>query len=146
MNLLVDELIHFSLSLTAGLFFSFKFGNFWLLPPALVFGFFIDADHLFDYFAYYGAKFNLRKFFSAKTYIEKSGKVYVLLHGWEYVGIFWLMGRLVGIPGLEWAMGFSYFFHLLWDNFSFKHHPLVYFFIYRLLNNFSLESFNGQKV
>jgi len=33
--------------------------------------------------------------------------------------------------------------HLLWGNFSFPHHPLAYSFIYRLLNNFNLESFNG---
>lgn len=41
MRFLVDELIHFSSALTVGLFFSFKFGNPWLLLTALSFGFLI---------------------------------------------------------------------------------------------------------
>ena len=145
MRLLVDELIHFLLSLTVGLFFSFKFGNPWLLLAALFFGFLIDVDHLFDCLAYYKRKFSLKKFFDVKAYMKGSGKVYVLLHGWEYVIVFWLIGRWLGVAGLEWTISLSYLLHLCWDNFSFRHHPLGYFFTYRFLNDFTLESFRGRK-
>jgi len=69
------------------------------------------------------------------------------LHGWEFIIIFWLTGKLIGrkikMRGLEWAISFAYLGHLLWDNFSFVHHPLAYSFIFRLINNFSLKSFSG---
>lgn len=55
----------------------------------------------------------------------------------------WLLGRWIGITGLEWTVSFAYFFHLLWENFGAKYHPLAYFFTHRLLNNFSLESFDN---
>ena len=141
MKFLIDELIHFSLALGTGLVCYYKFDNPWLILVALLTGFFIDADHLFDYFAFSGLRFKLKHFLDVEYYMMPAGKVYIPLHGWEYVLVFWFLGQWIGLPGLEWAMSLTYFIHLSWDNFSFRHHPLAYSFIYRLLNNFSLESF-----
>lgn len=142
-ELLEDELVHFISALTIGLVLNTIYQDWRLVTVALLFGFFIDIDHWFDYFACYGAKINLKKFFALYLYVKLPKKIYVPLHGWEYVFLFWLIGRWIGIPGVEWAMSLSYLAHLLWDNFSFRHHPLAYSLIYRLLNNFSLEGFNS---
>jgi hypothetical protein len=146
-NLLGHELVHFILTSLAALFFWWRFKDKRLILFAFFFGFFIDIDHWFDYFMCFGPVINLKFFFNVSSYVYQSGKVYVLLHGWEFVFIFWLLGSFLEkkfkIKGLSLTILFSYLFHLLWDNFSFTHHPLGYFFIYRILNSFSLKSFNG---
>jgi hypothetical protein len=146
-GVLVHELIHLLISVLIASFFWWRYKDLRLFFVVLIIGIFIDIDHWFDYFAWFGFKINLRNFFNVSSYVIPAGKIYVLLHGWEFVIPFWLIGRWMGkrfkIKNLEWAVALSYLGHLLWDNFSFSHHPLAYSFIYRLLNNFSLESFNG---
>lgn len=81
------------------------------------------------------------------TYMMPAGKIYVLFHGWEFVIPLWLVSKWGGkrfkIKGLEWVISLAYLSHLLWDNFTISAPSLAYSFIYHLLNNFSLESFNG---
>jgi len=147
LDFLGHEAIHLILTAVIARFLFWRFKDWRLVLVAFVFGIFIDLDHWFDYFAYFGLRINLTDFFSVTSYVIPSGKIYVLLHGWEFVIPLWLIGRWEGkrlkIKGLEWAVALSYLGHLLWDNFSFPHHPLAYSFIYRLLNNFSLLRFNG---
>lgn len=147
LNFLGHETIHLILTALIAGFLFWRFKDWRLVIVAFLVGIFIDIDHWFDYFAYFGLKINLSDFFNVASYVIPAGKIYVLLHGWEFVIPLWLIGRWLGekfkIRGLEWAVGLSYLGHLLWDNFSFSHHPLAYSFIYRLLNNFSLASFTG---
>jgi hypothetical protein len=135
------------MTLGIALIIFWRFHDWRLILVCFLFGFFIDIDHWFDYLVHYGLDINLIRFFDTASYVKPSGKIYVPLHGWEYVFLFWLVGRWLGkkfkIKGFEWAVSLSYFGHLLLDDFSFSHHPLAYSFIYRLLNNFSLKSFNG---
>jgi hypothetical protein len=144
---LVHELIHLLISVLIASFFWWRYRDLRLFFVVLVIGIFIDVDHWFDYFAWFGLKINLRNFFNVASYIHPSGKVYIPLHGWEWLPIFWLTGKLIGrkirMKGLEWAISLSFLGHLLWDNFSFIHSPFAYFFVYRWLNDFSLKSFNG---
>jgi len=143
----LHELIHFLLTSLIALFFWHRFKDKRLILVIFFFGFFIDIDHWFDYFVHFGLVINLKNFFNVASYVYPSGKVYIPLHGWEFIIIFWLTGKLIGrkikMRGLEWAISFAYLGHLLWDNFSFVHHPLAYSFIFRLINNFSLKSFSG---
>ena len=145
--LFISELQHLLVTLVIALCLFWRYRNWQLIPACFLFGFFIDIDHFFDYFACYGLNFDLSQFLDVCSYVDQSGKIYVLWHGWEYIILFWLIGRWTGnrkkIKGLEWAVSLSYLGHLLLDNFSFSHHPLAYSFIYRLLNNFSLKSFHG---
>lgn len=145
--MIISELQHLLLTSIIAIFLFWRYRDWRLIPICFLFGFFIDVDHLFDYFVSYGFNFNLSCFFDVCSYIEQSKKVYVLFHGWEYIAIFWLIAKWIGkrkkIKGLEWAVSLSYFGHIFLDNFSFSHHPFSYFFIYRLLNNFSLKSFNN---
>ncbi len=145
--LFTSELQHFLVTLVIALFLYWRYRNWRLIPICFFFGFFIDLDHWFDYFAYYGLKGNPIDFFDVVSYMESSGKIYVPLHGWEYIPIFALLGKIFEkrfkIKGLMWAIILPYGLHLFLDHFSFSHHPLAYSFIYRLLNNFSLQSFNN---
>lgn len=147
MNFLKDELIHLTFALTVGVFFYLKRRDWRLILGALIFGFFVDLDHLFDYFLYFGLKFNWFSFLNVGTYMIPSQKIYVFFHGWEFVVPLWLMGKRLGeqwkIKYLAWAVSLAYLSHLFWDNFTVSAHPLAYSFIYRLLNGFSLESFGG---
>lgn len=140
-------MVHFVLTAVIAGFLFWRFKDWRLVLIAFLVGIFIDVDHWFDYFAYFGLKLNFSNFFNVASYVIPASKIYVLLHGWEFAIPFWLIGRWLGkkfkIKGLEWAVTLSYLGHLLWDHFSFPHHPLAYSFIYRLVNSFSLESFNG---
>lgn len=144
--LIVSELQHFLITLVIALFLYWRYRDWRLIPVCFLFGFLIDIDHWFDYFAYFGLNVNLTNFFDPGSYMRPSGKIYVLLHGWEFIPIFGLVGKIfekrLKIKGLMWAVIFPYTAHLLLDTFSFPHHSLAYFFIYRLLNGFSLESFS----
>lgn len=146
LGLITFESPHFLLSLGIGLLLFTRYQNRRLILASFLFGFFIDVDHLFDFFAYFGLHFNLLDFFNVNTYIVPAGKSYVPLHGWEFVPLFWLVAKKLGekwkIKGLEWAVSLSYFGHLLIDHFSFLHRSWAYSFFFRWLNGFSLEVFD----
>ena len=145
MNFLKDELVHLVLVLTVGIFFYLKHRDWRLFLGAFSFGFLIDIDHLFDYFLYFGFKFNLSSFLDVTTYMMPAEKIYVLFHGWEFIPLVWLIGKWMNrrfkIKNLEWAVSLAYLSHLIWDWIGVSTHPLAYSSIYRLLNNFSLISF-----
>lgn len=146
-GLFLHEAIHVLISLGVAFFVVYLFKDKRLGIIAFLIGVFIDLDHWFDYFAWNGWQVNLRNFFDVSTYIHPAGKVYIPLHGWEWLPIFWLTGKLIGrkikMKGLEWAISLAVLGHLLWDNFCFYHHPLSYSFFFRLLTNFSLKKFDG---
>jgi len=153
----LHETIHFSLcTLSAFLVwrcFAKKQIRFWKLwATALLSGFFLDGDHLFDHFFAYGVRGFLNhgvlSFFDASIanpFLE-TGKVYVLFHGWEYLiigiiilSIFW--NKLSLLRYIFLAAFLSYFFHLCFDQLSWSHSGWGYFLTYRILTSFSLLKF-----
>lgn len=144
--LIISEFQHFFLTLAIAIFFFWRYRDWRIIPFCFLVGFFIDFDHWFDQFACFGFDFSLTKFFNF-DYVYECQKVIVPLHGWEFLIPLWLIGKLINrkfkIKGLEWAIPLAYLGHLFLDQFSGTCHPLAYFFTHRLLNNFSLESFNG---
>lgn len=145
MAILAHEGIHLFLSLLVGIFCSYIYKNRRLLLVALVFGIFIDIDHWFDYFSYFGFKINLTNFFNVTTYMKPAGKTYVLFHGWEYLFPLFFLAKYLekkwALRGLVICSVLSYGCHLLWDSLNIGCCPLVYFIIYRFWNNFNLKSF-----
>lgn len=143
MTLIFDELVHFLLALAVGLFFYWRFRRWETIITAIIFGFLIDVDHLFDYFAFFNFQFNLSSFFATQTYFVPSGKIYVLFHAWEWLIllwlIFWQIGKRFKIKSLQWVVSGAYFFHLVWDCISTQTLPLVYLITYRLLNDFEIS-------
>jgi len=161
MELLKDELIHFSLSLITGIILWGVFNSPLLIPVCLLLGFFIDADHLADYFYcffhldkkirnknLFNIAFHIKHFFTPEFYVLKNRKVIVPLHGWEYILIFWLLLRALGnvfrINGLEWAV-VAYIAHLSWDQHTCAGTWRSYFFIHRLKNKFSYKAYTRKK-
>lgn len=138
-----DEITHFTLSIVAGISVALLFGNWWAVPVALLSGFLIDVDHLFDYLKFTKLKrFDLKEFASAK-YFDYANKVYLPLHGYEYAVILIIMAGIW--PKDAWwmlALAFSQILHLLYDTISNKPIWPTYFLIYRINKNFDHESFN----
>jgi hypothetical protein len=146
-GILWHETVHILISLLVALLIWRVFMDKKTAILAFLVGILLDVDHLFDYFSWFGFQDNFKNFFNVASYIHPSGKVYVPLHGWEWLPFFWLTGKFfnkkIKTKGLEWAILFSVLVHLIWDNFSFIHHPWAYSFFFRLFNNFDLRSFNG---
>lgn len=143
MSLPVHLLIHFSLSLLVGIIVWRIYGKPLLsFLGAVVGGFFIDLDHVLDYFFAFGLNLNLVQFFSGMQFL-KSDKMYLLFHGWEYVLIlliatFFVKSEAVKTILLAIALGF--FVHLCTDivineGMSVKGYSVVY----RFKNNFEIE-------
>jgi len=143
--MLKDEFIHFTLSIIAGVIVGYFFNNWWAVPVALISGFFIDSDHLIDYHLYSRAKFNLAEFKSGE-YFNKSGKVYVFAHGYEFAIILTIFG--FALPGLSWfffSLALSNFLHLFYDTISNKPIWLTYFLTFRIAKNFNHKSFEFKR-
>ncbi len=144
--MLKDETIHFSLSLLVGIIVGYLFDNYWAIPLALLGGFFIDGDHLIDYFIH--KKFrelNTREFFKGE-FFDDAGKVYVFLHGFEYVAILVVCGLIW--PQIAWvfySFALANFLHLLYDTLYNGAVWPTYFIVFRMYHNFSHKKFNFPK-
>jgi len=140
--MLKDEIKHFLLSIIAGVIIGYFFSNYWSIPIALLTGFFIDADHLIDYFIYRGWKFNLKEFLSGKCF-DYSGKVYVFFHAFEYILVLVVAGLIW--PIFNWiffTLALSLLFHLLFDTFSNKPKWPTYFLSFRIYHHFNHKDFD----
>lgn len=134
--MLKDEAVHFLLSITVGVCVGYITGNWWALPMALASGFLIDADHLIDYFIYSGGKFSIGEFRSS-NYFDRSGKVYVFAHGFEYAIALIILGLI--FPHLGWlffSLGISNLLHLLYDTAVNGAIWPTYFISFRIAKNF----------
>jgi hypothetical protein len=145
--LIISEFQHFLITLGIALILYARFRDWRLIPACFLTGFLIDADHWLDYFIHFGLRINLNWFFHACQSPDPPTKNYVLLHGWEFVPIFWWLGHWWGkkkkIKGLAFALSIAYLGHLVTDHFSFEHHPLAYSLLFRLFSGFSADKFNG---
>lgn len=144
--MLKDEFFHFLFSLIVGIFIGYIFNNWWAIPLALVGGFFVDADHLIDYLIYEKfRRFDIRNFFTGE-YFDRSGKVYVFTHGFEFAIILIILGGIY--PQLGWvfySLGFANLLHLVYD--TVYNRPIwpTYFFLFRLAKNFDHKTFKFPK-
>ncbi|MBD3426756.1 MAG: hypothetical protein GF409_05955 [Candidatus Omnitrophica bacterium] len=137
----VDLATHAVISIMLAAFFYFLTRKWTWALLAIAGGVFIDLDHLFDYFRFFGFRFSLRDFFDHK-YLA-SGKCFILLHSWEVIAAAWLVSVLV-----EWmvpvATGMS--LHLLVDYlYSHRGEARELSLIYRWRNSFSLSCVSKHK-
>jgi hypothetical protein len=111
--------------------------SFFLTLLAFLICFFIDIDHLFDYFLYLratGDKFNLISFLEGK-YFALQRKVYLPFHAWEYVIIASILWYITGEP-LFFVLFSALGAHYLVDQFTNMTLPLGYFILYRFKRSF----------
>lgn len=142
-----DEIIHFLLSLTAGITVGYLTGNYYAILLAMLSGFFIDLiDHSIDYLIYTkGKKFDIKFFLSGK-YFDDSGKVYLIFHGFEYAIILFILALI--FKEFAWiflSAGTSLFLHLVYDTISNKPVWPTYFILYRSFYNFNHDNFKFSK-
>lgn len=143
MSLFLHLLIHLTLSLLAGLLSWRIQGKSWAsLAAALFTGFFIDLDHIIDYFLAFGFNFNLEYFIHGYQFL-KTDKIYVLLHGWEYVIALTgcaFVAKTAKFKGILLGAALGMLVHLSADVVLNRIPFSSYSIIYRVKSDFSLEN------
>lgn len=144
MNLFLHLSLHVLTALLAGCISWFFFGNLLVsFAGGILGGVLIDLDHLIDYFLAFRWRWRLSYFLKGYQFL-KSDKVYVLLHGWEYIIVLslvlWTMDMSTSIFIGLFAFGLGSLFHLIVD--TFVNHGMTfwgYSFFYRLQRGFDVE-------
>lgn len=144
MFLFFHELFHFAIGLAIGLYFFRKYKNIKLVLISLIASIFIDLDHLFDLWLYstnFHQPFNPLAVISV-DFFQLSGKIYILLHSYELIIILFALGYLYPKGKYyAWVIAVSFLFHIIIDQLTYQPNIFEYSFIYRLINNFSLNVF-----
>ena len=138
--------LHLSIHLLFSLLAGFSVWSIWKKPLiALIFGFIggflIDLDHFIDYYLAFGGNWQWQYFEKGYQFL-KSGNIYILFHGWEYVIVlmglvFLFKSKVAKTIFLSLALGI--FFHLVTDVFVDNVPAKSYFLIYRLKHNFDIQ-------
>ena len=120
--------IHFALAALVGYLVGWYFGVIWLgLIAGILGGFFIDLDHVLEYFIVFGLRFNLKHFLEGRQFLS-SDKMYIWFHAWEYVPVFlaavWLFWhyQVFNVAIFLLALTIGAFVHLVSDCFI-NHFP-----------------------
>ena len=125
-------------------FFSAVYGSvthsLWGSVLCFVSGVLMDLDHLLDYIL---AKKRLT--FSYKTLLsyfgsEKSGKIYIIFHSYEFIFLLWLFIAFYQLSVVWVGLAVGVTTHILLDKFHNPIRPFVYFLTYRMKNKFNKES------
>ncbi len=138
MGILTHELIHLVLATLVAVFFVHRFKNWLLVIPIFFTGFFLDLDHLFDYFIFTGLKFNLDNFIHAR-YFCSSGHLFLPLHAWEWPIILLILSRFRILTPWLLALAAGISVHLIFDQLSNHMYPLGYSIIFRVINGFQID-------
>lgn len=150
--MLIHEIVHFILSLVVGLVFAYIYKKWQLIVYSFLVGFFLDIDHLIDYFIYKKQfAFNLDQFLFG-TYFDLTNKVYIFFHSYEYVLLFLLIAIIIlankkrirnasANAAVLLTIAASMFLHLIYDETYYQPRLLTYSIIYRASHNFDLDFF-----
>lgn len=104
-------------------------------------GFLVDFDHVFDYIRE-EKRFNFRDML-IKSYLGDFKKLYVIFHAFEYIPVAWAISFIIKDYIFAVVFTVAYLSHMIPDQLSNNVKPFGYFFIYRLIKNFSMkETFN----
>ena len=137
---------HLPLSIFIGLMFLLLFGLWECLVLALLFGWLVDVDHLFDLILFSCERKRIPSFRQIESgeYFRLSQRVILPIHAFEWPIILLLLS-LVNFVSFEQRLfflccGLSLFSHLLQDYLTNKTHSLSYFFIFRSLKRFNISA------
>lgn len=137
------ETLHILVTLIVAIFAYWRYRKISLVIIVCLVGLCLDIDHVFDYLL---AHANLKQLATGE-YFTTSGKVYVLLHAWEWLIIWWgfILFILPAIDkkpihyDLAIVVTLAYLGHMLIDQFSYQTQPETYFITFRILYNFNLK-------
>lgn len=114
---------------------------------SLAFGVLVDLDHFIDYWYSEGRPcFDLHTFLRTR-YWQKSGRIFVFFHAFEYLPVVFLVWQ--AFKGRKWAVAATAAMssHILADHFVNELRPLGYFILYRLAHGFrSQELLDWERV
>jgi hypothetical protein len=148
MDIISHEIIHFLLSLLAGIIvwriYKKPLAAF---VAAVLAGFFVDLDHFIDYFLAFGLNFRLDYFVRGYQFLL-SDMFYILFHGWEYILFFMIIFILskskVG-KTIFLSLALGLFFHLSADVFI-NHIPAKsYSITFRSVHHFAIWDLIGSE-
>jgi len=136
-GLLLDELMHGVVAFPFACFLWFKSHSVRQVIVFYLVVYFIDSDHLVDYWLFWGFGFDAMRFFGLDFF--KMGATFILpFHAWEWVIIMsvfvYRKGRLKWKSVLASIM-LAVFAHLLWDIHNFWSVEF-YSIFYRAINGF----------
>lgn len=134
---IIIEWLHYKKMLTKKLFFL-------VLAGALIGEFFLDTDHLFDYFLAFGFQFRPDYFFSGRMF-EKLHKTYVPFHSWELLIVFGVIIQFVKNSYVKYflfAILLGMLFHLVYDTYYSHFYFQGYSFVFRAIHNFNPKYFS----
>lgn len=115
-------------------------GNIKSVAFCLSYTLFMDIDHLFDYIVHKGIVFDIN-YIKNVNYFYEADKMYLPLHGFEYVAIF-LGATLIDKSHTNYfmALAIAVLNHLLVDQFYYAPLSLRHFLSYRAYVNFRLSA------
>jgi hypothetical protein len=117
---------------------TYYFTGSWFYTAISVFlGFLVDFDHVFDYIRE-EKRFNFKDMF-IKSYLGDFKKLYVVFHAFEYIPIVWIIAFFINNYTFAIVFTVSYLAHMIPDQLTNNVKPFGYFFIYRLIKNFSMK-------
>jgi len=139
----LHESIHILLFILIGALFYRKYRQKSVFFASLLGSVMLDLDHLVDYISYNGLNPNFYKMVYG-NYFEKSGRLFIPLHAWEYVIILFAIGYFAKkLRPFMYTLAMSIFMHLLWDQITYSPQLLTYSITYRILTGYNLlSSFN----
>lgn len=127
---------HVALSLVSGTALGLAQGSWVAGTACAAIGILIDADHLVDFWIERGFSLNPRKFFDF-CYRGTSRKFYDILHGYEFIPVWWALPAAAGLDDLAWGLAVGYALHLLGDQLGNRHlHRWTYFLTFRAWHRF----------
>ncbi|OGC59880.1 hypothetical protein A2380_01085 [candidate division WWE3 bacterium RIFOXYB1_FULL_43_24] len=138
MYLLTTEMGHLAFSLVAGYFCFKRYKRLSSYVVALLSGFFVDLDHLLDYFIHRGFYFNLSDFLSGQHYHETNTS-FIFFHSWELVLLLGVFAYFSKKKHIWCPLILGLTLHLLWDYLTNPAHWYTYFIIARYLQGFALD-------
>jgi hypothetical protein len=134
---------HLPISILIGLLGYGFSGNPYCVPSALLAGWCLDIDHLYDFLldANKSKKLNI-DFIRSGQYFKKNDKIIFPLHAWEIT----VALILIGVFSNEYAYifftaAFAHGSHLMQDQLLYRTRALGYSIISRMFNNFNYKSF-----
>lgn len=138
--------IHLLLAVCAGYAVGRSFKKPWLgILAGVAGGFFIDLDHVLEYFLVFGPHFNLVQFLDGQQFLA-SGQVRSYFHAWEYLPVLGLAGWLLrrkhpAAATIILSLALGAFVHLVTDCVVNSYPPRNYSMIYKYRIGFRVENF-----
>jgi dolichol kinase len=102
-------------------------------------GVLIDFDHVFDYYKNHHFTLKIKDIYCACVEVNMK-KLYLVLHSYELVIIFWIVIYAFSLGNIWKAAAIGLTQHMLFDQFT---NPMVlpgYFMTYRIMKGFKKES------